>query len=159
MNFFRVLLNPQSEERESGERGQVCAAANILQVGEFQFLQLAYHEWFGEDLPEASVTQLFSRYMVHNDVPHWARHYARLILTRESLGSLDSMNPAYHRYDSDYHITVPRGLRHFLTASGVVIFVIVGAITVASQVAKPTSILPPYFEKTDLAPAPTPGDE
>ena len=59
MNFFRVLLNPQSEEDEAGERVQVSAAANVLQVGEVQFLQLAYHEWFGEDMPEPSMANLF----------------------------------------------------------------------------------------------------
>lgn len=159
MNFFRVLLNPQSEEEELGERLHVSAAANILQVGEFQFLQLAYREWFGEDLPEASVSRLFSRYMVHNEVPHWARHYARLILTRDELGNLDADDPAYHRYDSEYQITLPTGLRHFLAASGLIAFLLVGALAIASQVAKPTSILPPYFEDRDLkAPAVPNGD-
>jgi hypothetical protein len=150
MNFFKVLLNPQLEEAEAGERGQVSAAANVLQVGEFQFLQLAYHEWFGKDLPEASVSRLFSRYMVYNEVPHWARHYARLILTRESLGSLDSENAAYHRYDCSYQISLPTGMRQFLMACGIIVFVIVGAITIASQVATPGSLLPPYFERSEL---------
>ena len=59
------------------ERLVVISAANQLQVGEFQLLQLAYKEWFGEDLPEALVSKLFTSYMLHNYVPHWARHYAR----------------------------------------------------------------------------------
>ena len=88
--------------------------------------------------------------MVHNEVPHWARHYARLIMVREAEGKLNWADPSYHRYDCDYHLTVPKGLRHFLSATGVVIFVLVSAIAVASLVAEPTSILPPYFENNDL---------
>jgi hypothetical protein len=151
MNFFKVLLNPEQEERELGERVLVCQAANVLQVGEFQFLQLAFYEWFGRDLPEALVSRMFSRYMMHNEVPHWARHYARLILVREGKGMLDSNLASYHRYDHDYATQMPKGARQFAAAAGIVIFTLAAAILAASMYgAEPTSLLPPYFERTEL---------
>ncbi|TVR83781.1 MAG: hypothetical protein EA405_03730 [Rhodospirillales bacterium] len=152
MNFFKVLLNPEEEERESGDRTIVASAANILQVGEFQFLQLAYREWHDRDLPEATVADLFKSYMLHDDVPHWARHYARVILMREERGTLDYNDPAYHRYDHDYRTVIPDGVRKFTLA----VMILAGALACGLAVANlasqpPASVLPPYFERGEVA--------
>lgn len=151
MNFFETLLHPDREELEMGERMIVSSAANLLQVGEFQFLQLAYREWFNEDLPEALVARLFSSYMLRDEVPHWARHYARLILSREQRGQLNDNDPAYHRYDNDYHTLVPKGVRQFCAAVALLAVFMVTALLVAGMtVDKPTSLLPPYFNEKEL---------
>ena len=42
MKFFKALLRPDREELESKEKAVISAAANLLQIGEFQLLQLAY---------------------------------------------------------------------------------------------------------------------
>ena len=39
--FFQTLIQPDREEHP--ERALIARAANLLQVGEFQLLQLAYH--------------------------------------------------------------------------------------------------------------------
>ena len=135
MNFFKTLLHPDQEELEHAERVEVCQAANLLQVGEFQFLQLAYREWFGKDLPEALVSRLFTTYMLNNEVPHWARHYARVILMREANGSLIENDSRYHRYDHDYHTMVPRGVRRFCAAVGILAFLMVSGLLVAQMAA------------------------
>lgn len=69
MNFFRVLINPEQEETGHPDRKLVGSAANLLQVGEFQLLQLAYHAWFGKDLPPELVSPLFTTYMIRCQVP------------------------------------------------------------------------------------------
>lgn len=152
MNLFSVLINPQREELELGERALVCSAANVLQVGEFQLLQLAYRSWFGEDLPEALTDRLFTSYMLRNEVPHWARHFARTILARDAHGGLDPNSPAWHRYDHAFARRQPlRSARAFMTATGVVALTLVSAIVAASMMAtEPTSILPPFFERAHL---------
>ena len=153
--FFETLIRPDKEEVEMAERAVVGTAANLLQVGEFQFLQLAYREWHDADMPEGMIDRIFSGYMLRNEVPHWARHYARLILMRADLGTLDDNDPAYHRYDNDYRITVPKGVRHFCAAAGVLAFVMVTAIVLAEYaVDKPVSLLPPYFERDELEATP-----
>ncbi len=151
MNFFSTLLHPDREELEMKDRMIVSSAANTLQVGEFQLLQLAYQEWFGEDLPEAMVTQVFTAYMLRNEVPHWARHYARLILMREEQGTLAENDARYHRYDHDYHTSVPRGIQQFCLVTGLLTLALVSSIVVANKaVVQPTSLLPPYFERGEL---------
>ena len=99
--FFETLIRPDKEELDNMDRREVGRAANVLQVGEFQLLQLAYRDWHDEDLPEFMVDRLFHDYMIHNDVPPWARHYARKILRLDETGEI-SDDHRYHRYDNDY---------------------------------------------------------
>ena len=154
-SLWETLIHPDREELEFQERSVVCRAANLLQVGEFQLLQLAYREWFGADLPEALVSRLFTTYMLNNEVPHWARHYARAIVDNAERGIVDDQNPAYHRYDYEYHTTVPRGVQRFWAAVTVLAGVVLGSVIFADAVVrKPTSILPPYFEEDELRPRP-----
>ncbi len=151
MNFFRVLINPEREEAEHPDRKLVGSAANLLQVGEFQLLQLAYHEWFGKDLPQELVSRLFTTYMMHHQVPPWARHYARSILEHYRSGQLNINNPTYHRYDNDYVRKLPTGLSRFLLATALIALIMLASILAASTVKKETtSILPPYFERKEL---------
>ncbi len=146
-----ALLHPDGDDRTLRDRLVVISAANQLQVGEFQLLQLAYQDWFGKNLPEETFSRLFSSYMLDNDVPHWARHYARCILEKFERGELDDMDPAFHRYDAEYHTSMPKGVQRFCVAAAGVFLAVFGSIYVANQVVdSPTSLLPPYFEKKDL---------
>ena len=65
--FFQTLIRPDREE--SAQRAEVAKAANLLQVGEFQFLQLAYSEWHGEEMSEELINHLFMAYMLYDQVP------------------------------------------------------------------------------------------
>lgn len=164
MNLFSVLVNPQREELEPSDRALVCSAANVLGVGEFQVLQLAYRSWFGHELPEATGDELFSSFMIRNQAPHWARHFARAILTRDKAGVLDPTQSSWHCYDYTYPRTPPRrSIRKFLAASSVVGLTLIGAIVLATVMStNPTSVFPPFFERSHLpaeAGAQRPGTE
>ena len=149
--FIHALLHPDGDELKLKDRLVVISAANQLQVGEFQLLQLAYREWYGEDLPEALVSKLFTSYMLHNRVPPWARHYARRIIDGYERGDLDDNAPKFHRYDDEYHSHVPQGVQRFCVAVAGVIIAVFGSIYIANQVVgSATSMLPPYFEEADL---------
>lgn len=151
MNFLRALLNPEQEELEQGDKALISQAANILQVGEFQLLQLAYHAWFGRDLPEPLVSRLFSKHMFRDEVPHWARHYARQILMSEQHGLLNCDDPTYHRYDHSYALQMPTGIRAFIAAGGIVAFTVAAMLLAATvYTAESTSLLPPYFQADEL---------
>lgn len=147
-SFFQTLLRPDREDPESRERGEVAEAANILMVGEFQLLQLAYFDWFGEDMPTDVVDRLFGAYMVRNQVPHWARHFARRILERDAKGFVNPHNPFYHRYDANYVTYVPNGFKRFCKASAFLILFIAGAIWLASLAVKSGGPFqfPPYVD-------------
>ena len=161
--FFQTLLRPDREEPGSAERTQVARAADILMIGEFQFLQLAYYEWHGEDLPTEYMDRLFSAYMLGNQVPHWARHYARRILDKDTKDFIDPHDPYYHRYDAEYITHVPEGRKHFVQAALFLVLILAGAFWISQYaVAKnKTFQFPPYVEsdeaaESDKAPNPTP---
>ena len=45
-------------------------------------------------MPEALVSRLFTSYMLQNEVPHWAQHYARRVIERHARGQLDENDVA-----------------------------------------------------------------
>ena len=150
-SLWKTLLKPDHEEIKMGDRLIVIEAANYLQVGEFQFLQLAYREWFDHDLPEALVARLFTSYMLQHEVPHWARHYARSIIDGCETGRIDDNAPRFHRYDHDYRTSMPNGVRLFCIAAAGILIAVFGSIYVANQMVKsPMSLLPPYFDRNDF---------
>ena len=146
MTLLETLIRPDKEVQD--DRSEVVKAANLLQVGEFQLLQLAFHDWHKRDMPDAVVDRLFTNYMMHSQVPFWARQYARKILDLEANGALNDNEPHYHRYDADYHTHVPNGVRRFAWAAGIIIVCIFGGILLADQVTRSGgSVFPPYFKK------------
>jgi len=147
--LFKTLLRPDKEEDPAAT--VVARAANILQVGEFQFLQLAYMAWYGKELPEEVCDTLFRSYMLHSEIPVWARHYAKKILRDSEDGVLNEQSPTYHRYDHDYVTQVPDGLRRFTTVALILVAVLASGIFISSvTVREGGSILPPYFDEEDL---------
>jgi len=151
-NLLQTLLHPDREE--DPERAEVAKAANLLQIGEFQLLQLAYFDWHGEELRGRLSDQIFQAYMVDSRVPAWARHYARRISQMAELDGLDDNDPAYHRYDCDYYKELPLGARRLAIAVFCIAFFLCGAIFVSAIApTSVTSILPPYFNEKELIPA------
>ena len=153
--FFRTLMRPDREE--DPERTVVAQAANILQVGEFQLLQLAYDDWYGRELSEAMTDRLFEAYMLHGEVPHWAREYALRIIRQDEIDLIDGNDPAYHRYDREYVTHVPQGVRQFTWASVFLVSVFVLCVVIGELAAgEGASMLPPYFDNRDFPARPSP---
>jgi hypothetical protein len=151
VTLWETLLRPDKEERENSDRRVVGDAANILQVGEFQLLQLAYRDWHGDDMPVQMVDRLFDNYMINGVVPPWGRHYAREILRQDSLGRLDGQQRGYHRYDCEYRGRTPLDARGICFALGLAAFMVVGGIAISNFEADvSTSMFPPYLSDTEL---------
>ncbi len=154
MNLFETLLHPDREELENSERHAVGQAANLLQIGEFQILQLAYHEWFGQDLPNYLVDRVFRAYMVEDHVPYWARHYAQQVIRLDNDNRLDSNRAHYHRYDHEYHKNRVGSVRRFsLVAGCLLLFMAILIFAAEYSTTRGTSIFPPYLDVEDIRPA------
>lgn len=99
MNLWEIVFHPEREEQSA--RGEIIDAANQLETGEFQVLQLAYLENFGRPMEEARAREYFQSYILANKVPWWARAYARRILELARENRLDMSDPHYHQFDSE----------------------------------------------------------
>ncbi|MCZ6741175.1 MAG: hypothetical protein O7D27_03320 [Alphaproteobacteria bacterium] len=151
MSLLQTLLKPDHDEHP--ERTEVARAANLLQIGEFQLLQLAYHDWHGEDVGPEDINRLFRSYMLESVVPHWARHYARRIMALDADGILDDREPHYHRYDVNVRTNISHGVRQFCLVVVVVTICIGGALWISYlATGGNTALLPPYFEEHELKP-------
>jgi hypothetical protein len=104
-DLFKTLWRPDREEDQA--QSIVAQAANVLQVGEFQFLQLSYFDWHGEEMPKSLLDVVFRRYMLAGHIPHWARNYARQVLDLSTKGAVNDNDPFFHRYDHDYSTHTP----------------------------------------------------
>jgi len=150
MNLFDTLFHPDREEHPESE--EVARAANLLQVGEFQLLQLAYKDWFDKEMPPRECDRLFGDYMLRNDVPHWARHYARRIIGLDAAGTLDDHDAAYHRYDPQYRTVNPEGVRKFCMEAVLIVAVLGGGLWFSHlPLEQHTSqMFPPYVSDRDI---------
>ncbi|MBT5664721.1 MAG: hypothetical protein HOJ06_05230 [Rhodospirillaceae bacterium] len=160
MKFLHTLLRPDQEEQDQ-DQADVAEAANILQIGEFQLLQLAYADWHGENLPDSKLNPLFTNYMVRKQTPPWARHYARRIIDWDARGLLVPNAAEYHRFDRGYAMSAPTGIKPFCTAALVLVFALSGALWISHQSVDgqtSSSYLPPYFNDKNMHSGATFGD-
>lgn len=147
--LFETLIKPDREE--DPERAELVNAANILQVGEFQLLQLAYKDWFAEEIPDEQADGFFQKYIVHQSTPAWALRYARRIIDWDARGLLDMNSADYHRYDNEYYTEMPQGVKRFTIAALCLLVAIGGALLVGHYSATNSrSVLPPYFDDDEL---------
>jgi hypothetical protein len=84
------------EERFKGRIDDSCrdilavsATASLLQISEFRCFQIAYSQWFGDELDEQRMEIIFSSYLKELCVPHWVRHFTRKVFSLEEQGILD----------------------------------------------------------------------
>ena len=80
--LLRTLIKPDWEENP--KRSEVINAANLIQIGEFQLIQLAYKDWYNDELPENKINNIFNEYMLTGIIPIWVTEYAQTIIKLES---------------------------------------------------------------------------
>ena len=98
--LLKTLVKPDWDDNP--KRSEVLYASNLLQIGEFQLIQLAYKVWFKEDLPENKINKIFEEYMIKGIIPIWVTYYAKDIIKLENANVLDDYNKKYHVYDNEF---------------------------------------------------------
>ena len=154
--LVKTLIKPDWDD--DPKRSEILHAANLLQIGEFQLIQLAYKVWFKEDLPEDKINKIFSEYMVTGIIPVWVTHYAQDILKLSKANVLDSFNNKYHVYDHEFgkYISTEKQRKR----RGVFYAFIIGVVFIAShymainyvEVEGSAGFYPPYVEKRVVYP-------
>ena len=99
-SFFKTLLKPDWDD--DPKRSEIIYAANLIQVGEFQLIQLAYKSWYRQELSEDKVNKIFSEYMYRNITPIWVRYYAKDIIKLDNVNVLNGYDERYHVYDHEF---------------------------------------------------------
>ena len=154
--LVKTLIKPDWDDNP--KRSEILHAANLLHIGEFQLIQLAYKVWYKEDLPEDKINKIFSEYMVTGIIPIWVTHYAQDILKLSKANVLDSFNDRYHVYDHEFgkHISTEKQRKR----RGIFYALIIGVVFIASHYMAinyvedegSASFYPPYVEKRVVYP-------
>jgi len=154
--LLKTLLKPDWDDNP--KRSEILNAANLLQIGEFQLIQLAYKVWYKQELPEDRINKIFNEYMITGIIPVWVTHYARDILKLDRANVLDSYNQKYHIYDHEFGKYIfddkQRKRRGILYAS-IIIFVFIASHYMAVNYVEhegSAGFYPPYVEKRVVYP-------
>ena len=147
--LVKTLIKPDWDDNP--KRSEILHAANLLQIGEFQLIQLAYKVWYKEDLPEDKINKIFSEYMVTEIIPIWVTYYARDIIKIENANMLNSYDDKYHVYDHEFGEYLQDDRKR--KKRGIFYAVIVGIVFIGSHymaanyTEEPAGFFPPYVEK------------
>ena len=154
--LLKTLIKPDWDENP--KRSEILNAANLLQVGEFQLIQLAYKVWYRENLPEDKINNIFSEYMVTGIIPIWVTFYATDILKLDRANVLNSYDEKYHVYDHEFGAYIydnkQRRRRGVLYATIIAIDFIASHYMAINYVDDEGSagFYPPYIEKRVIYP-------
>ena len=154
--LLKTLVKPDWDD--SPKRSEILNAANLLQIGEFQLIQLAYKAWYNENLPEEKINKIFSEYMISEIIPIWVTYYARDIQKIERANALNSYDEKYHVYDHEYgeyiHDDKQRRRRGIFYATIIAVVFVASHYMAIHYVADEGSagFYPPYVEKRVVYP-------
>ena len=147
--LLKTLVKPDWDDNP--KRSEILHAANLLQIGEFQLIQLAYKVWYKENLPEKKINNIFSEYMITEIIPIWVTYYARDIIKMEHANVLNSYDEKYHVYDHEFgeyiHDSKQRKKRGIFYTMIIVIVFIGSHYMAANYIEEPAGLFPPYVEK------------
>ena len=152
--LLKTLVKPDWDENP--KRSEILHAANLLQIGEFQLIQLAYKDWYNKELPEDKISKIFSEYMVRGIIPIWVAYYAKDIIKLDVSNKLNSHDNKYHVYDHEFGEYIPN--ERYRRRRGYFYLTLIAFVFVASHymainyVEEPAGFYPPYVEKRVVYP-------
>jgi len=153
-DFIHTLIKPDWDNNP--KRSEILDAANLLQIGEFQLIQLAYKVWYKENLPEDKINKIFEEYMIRGIIPIWATYYARDIIKLDNANVLNGYDEKYHVYDHEFGEYIcndkHRRRRGIQYATIIILVFIFTHFMAANYVEEAASFFPPYIEKRVVYP-------
>ena len=153
-DFIHTLIKPDWDNNP--KRSEILDAANLLQIGEFQLIQLAYRVWYKENLPEDKVNKIFEVYMIRGIIPIWVTYYARDIIKLDNANVLNGYDEKYHVYDHEFGEYIcndkHRRRRGIQYATIIILVFIFTHFMAANYVEEAASFFPPYIEKRVVYP-------
>jgi len=152
--LLKTLVKPDWDDNP--KRSEILDAANILQIGEFQLIQLAYKVWYNENLPEDKINKIFEEYMIRGIIPIWVTYYARDIIKLDNANVLNGYDEKYHVYDHEFGEYIcndkHRRRRGIQYATIIILVFIFTHFMAANYVEEAASFYPPYIEKRVVYP-------
>ena len=152
--FLKTLVKPDWDDNP--KRTEVLNAANLLEIGEFQLIQLAYKVWYQEEIPENKINKIFEEYMFTGIIPIWVTYYARDILKLDKANVLRGYDKKYHIYDQEFGAYIynekQRRNRGIIYATIIIFVFITTHFWAANYFEEPAGFFPPYIEKSVVYP-------
>ena len=152
--LLKTIIKPDWDSNPI--RSEIIQAANLIQIGEFQLIQLAYKSWYNKDLPEDKINFIFNEYMVSGIIPIWVKYYAKDIVKLDNANKLDSYSKRYHVYDHEFGKSITSDQE--IKRRGIIYTIIISFFFIASNYVainfteESAGFYPPYIEKRVVYP-------
>ena len=155
-SFFKTLIKPDWDD--APKKTEIIQAANLIQIGEFQLIQLAYKVWYKENLPENKINKIFEEYMIRGIIPIWVTYYAKDIIKLDDANVLNGYDEKYHIFDHEFGEYIydnkhrkRRGIQYATII--ILVFIITHFMAIKYvEVEESASFYPPYIEKRIIYP-------
>ena len=155
-DFIHTLIKPDWDNNP--KRSEILDAANLLQIGEFQLIQLAYKVWYKENLPEDIINKIFEEYMIRGIIPIWVTYYAKDIIKLDNANVLNDYDEKYHIFDHEFGEYIfdnkyrkKRGIQYVIIITLAFIITHFMAVNYV-DVEEAAGFYPPYVEKRVVYP-------
>ena len=86
---MQAIRERPPRDRMDPRARQVIDAAAILEISEYELLDMAYREWFGRPPSARELNEVFGPYMFDGVTPYWAASLARQVIALHDEGRLE----------------------------------------------------------------------
>ena len=108
----------------------VLEISAIFKIREFDVFSLGYVWWFGRNSSSEVLESHFVRYMFNKIVPHWVRHYSRMVIALRLKGELDRETLGIDKLPDATPKSIRKGLRYT-----VIVFSILALLILLAELA------------------------
>ena len=153
MKFLKAFLC--SDVAAKQDRMMVTSAANLLDIGEFQLLQIAFRQWYGREMQSDEQDKFFHDVFILGKTPAFLRHLSRRIYFRDVECNFHEQ-PSRFNIPDLYSVRVdkPIDVRHFVKVISLLlgvlfVFLLLALYTVRYD-GQCTTYFPPCLTDNDI---------
>ena len=153
MKFLKAFLCSDITNKQ--DRAMVTSVANLLDIGEFQLLQIAFRHWYGREMQSYEQDAFFHDVFILGKTPAFLRHLSRRIYFRDVECNFHEQPSRFNIPDlNSVRVDKPIDVRHFVKVISLLlgvlfVFLLLALYTVRYD-GNCTTYFPPCLTDNDL---------
>ena len=153
MKFLKAFLCSDATNKQ--DRAMVTSVANLLDIGEFQLLQIAFRHWYGREMQPYEQDAFFHDVFILGKTPAFLRHLSRRIYFRDVECNFHEQPSRFNIPDlNSVRVDKPIDVRHFVKVISLLLGVLFVFLLLALYTVRYdghcTTYFPPCLTDNDL---------
>lgn len=153
MKFLKAFLYSDATNKQ--DRAMVTSVANLLDIGEFQLLQIAFRHWYGREMQPYEQDEFFHDVFILGKTPAFLRHLSRRIYFRDVECNFHEQPSRFNIHElNSVRVDKPIDVRHFVKVISLLLGVLFVFLLLALYTVRYdghcTTYFPPCLTDNDL---------